>query len=135
MTQPHWLCRWEGAAFRRVTGVHEHRACPCDPSRAYPARVDSTSNEDRAERRYAEAEDAFLAAIRADRDRIALSVLADKVAAEAKAWNAAAYREYHVSQDARRSALDHLTERTELLANLWSDIAGAFHGQASNRDG
>lgn len=98
-------------------------------------RVGSTDYEKNAGRRYVVAEEAFLAAVRADRGRSALTALADEVAAEAKAWNAAAYQYYLNSKSARRSVLDQLAERAEVLANLWSDIAGAFHGQVPAHGG
>ena len=97
--------------------------------------MDSARDEQSAERRYERAEETFLAALRADRDRATLTALADEVAVEAKAWNAAAYRQYHASQNTCRNALDSLTERTEVLEQIWFDIAGAFHGRPALHDG
>jgi hypothetical protein len=97
--------------------------------------VQSAKDEKDAARHYEEAEEAFLAAIRTGDGRAALTALADDVAAQAKAWNAAAYAVYHASEGEQRSALDHVTERTEVLQQLWLDIAGAFHGRPALRDG
>jgi len=92
--------------------------------------------EEEGSRRYEAAEEAFLAAIRAEESaREVMTTLADQVATTAKAWNASAYAEYHAAQGDRRDELDCLTEKTELLEYLWYDIAGAFHGRAAVRDG
>ena len=97
--------------------------------------MQSAKDERDAARRYEKAEEAFLAAIRTGDGRAALTALADDVAAQAEAWNATAYAAYHASEREQRAALDQVTERTELLQQLWLDIAGAFHGRPALRDG
>jgi hypothetical protein len=97
--------------------------------------VDQRTDEEAAARQYEDAEEAFLAAVRTLRDRADLTALADSVAVQAKAWNAAAYLAYHASSGDEKKALDHITERTEVLENLWFDIAGAFHGREALHDG
>ena len=85
---------------------------------------------------YEAAEEAFLKAIRNERDRATLTDMADAVAVKATAWNSAEYAALHAAMtDAERAERDCSTERTELLTNLWSDIARAFHGEPSLRDG
>jgi hypothetical protein len=97
--------------------------------------VDQTTDEEAAAGHYEDAERAFLAAIRTDLDRAVLTALADSLAAEAKAWNAAAYTAYHASSADEREALDQVTERTEVLEKLWFDIVEAFHGRETLHDG
>jgi Lon protease-like protein len=97
--------------------------------------VDQTTDEEAAARRYEVAEEAFLAAIRTGRDRAVLTALCDSLAAQSKAWNAAAYMAYHASSGDEKEALDRITERTEVLENLWFDIAKAFHGREALHDG
>ena len=117
-------------------GVAADRSLVRVSGRAHILRnVQSAKDEKDAARRYEEAEEAFLAAIRTGDGRGALIALADDVAAQAEAWNAAADAAYHASESEQRSALDQLTERTEVLQQLWLDIAGAFHGRAALRDG
>jgi hypothetical protein len=88
------LCRCPRSLVRVSGGAHILR------------NVQSAKEEKDAARHYEEAEEAFLAAIRTGDGRAALTALADDVAAQAKAWNAAAYAAYHVSDGEQRSALD-----------------------------
>lgn len=97
--------------------------------------VDPTTDQEAAAKRYEDAEAAFLEGVRTGRDRATLAALADAVAALAKAWNAVAYASYHASSGDERDSLNHVTERTEVLDNLWFDIAGAFHGRGALHDG
>jgi hypothetical protein len=80
-----------------------------------------------AEAAYEAAEAAYLTALRSDAARADLTSLANSLAAAAEAWNAAAYAEYHRSTVDRRDDND-LTERTEVLSELWADIAAAYRG-------
>lgn len=96
--------------------------------------VDRSGEEEAAH--YEAAEEAFLTAIRDERHRATLTDLADAVAVKATAWNRAEYAALHAATtDVERAGRDHSTERTELLTHLWSDIARAFHGEPSHRDG
>ena len=97
--------------------------------------VKSAKGEKDAARRYEQAEEAFLAAIRTGAGRAVLTALADDVAAQAEAWNATPYAAYHASEGEQRAALDQVTEGTEVLQQLWLDIAGAFHGRPALRNG
>jgi hypothetical protein len=95
----------------------------------YVAQVDP----DLAEQNYASAEEAFLAGVRKGLDAPSLGTLASDVAEAASAWNASAYERLH--DDSEAVALDRLTERTEVLTGLWTDIARAFRGLPTLRDG
>ncbi|MGF9754538.1 hypothetical protein AAII07_05005 [Microvirga sp. 0TCS3.31] len=97
--------------------------------------MDSTTRADASAARYEAAEEAFLSGIRTESDRAHLTRLADEVASAAEAWNSDAYAAYHASSGDERVRLDHLTEQTELLHNLWVDIARAHHGLPAYRDG
>jgi hypothetical protein len=55
-----------------------------------------------------------------------LAVAAASVAEAARHWNVASYRQFHQSEGEARQALDLLTERTEVLEELWADLAAAF---------
>jgi hypothetical protein len=46
-----------------------------------------------------------------------------------------AYTQYHQSTGAERENLDWLTERTELLSELWADIAEAYPEKARSLTG
>lgn len=59
-----------------------------DRTRRIQRDVEPIRGDEDAACRYEDAEEAFLAAIRADHDRAALTALADNVATRAKAWNA-----------------------------------------------
>lgn len=60
--------------------------------------------------------------------RAALAEAAQAVAANATAYNTEAYRRLHASRGDERRQLDLLTERTEVLSELWTDIAAAYLG-------
>ena len=45
------------------------------------------------------------------------------MAAKGEQFNAGAFRAWHAGQD-----FDALTERTEVLSELWADIAKAYQG-------
>jgi hypothetical protein len=46
----------------------------------------------------------------------------------ASQFNAEAFRSLHAGAEGTWTALDHLTERTEVLAELWLDLATAYEG-------
>jgi len=75
---------------------------------------------------YERAEAEFLSAVRQEADRNRLAGTAREVATAASAFNAEAYRRLHVGDEDAWMPLDQLTERTEVLAELWSDLAGAY---------
>ena len=75
---------------------------------------------------YELAEAAFLEIVRADAQRRAIGVAARRVAIAASAFNAAAHRKLHAGDEDVWMPLDLLTERTELLTELWEDIASAY---------
>lgn len=77
---------------------------------------------------YERAEAGFLSALRADGSRLALGQAAREVATTASAFNAEAYRRLHAAEGDAWMPLDHLTERTEVLAELWIDLASAYGG-------
>lgn len=74
---------------------------------------------------YDEVEAAYIDAIRRRSDRDDLTAAARAVASAAAAFNSAAYRALHQGSGAWMP-LDQLTERTEVLAELWADIAAAY---------
>lgn len=76
---------------------------------------------------YELAESAFTEAVRADADRPSLAVAARAVAEAASRFNAEAYKSFRSGEEAWMP-LDHLTERTEVLAELWLDLATAYEG-------
>ncbi|WP_109506283.1 hypothetical protein [Nocardioides speluncae] len=86
---------------------------------------DAASEFVRADAAYESAEAAVLDALRASRPMAQLVDLVSEVARASEAWNAAAYRAYHQSSGDQRLALDQLTERTEVVSELWRDIAEA----------
>jgi formylglycine-generating enzyme required for sulfatase activity len=75
---------------------------------------------------YEDAEAAFLAAVRRKSTWVELAAAARAAATAAEIYNHEAYREFHVSRGSKRENLDSLTERTEVLSELWVDIADAF---------
>ena len=81
---------------------------------------------DALDARYEPAEAQYLAAIRQDRPRAETAALAEAVAEAAAAHNAAAYARLHAVAGDERQQLDLLTERTEVLAELWADVAAAY---------
>jgi hypothetical protein len=81
---------------------------------------------DLLEQQYEDAESAFLAAVRGQSARGELAAAALAVARAAGLWNAEAYRVFYMSTGSPRENLDALTERTEVLSELWVDMAEAF---------
>ena len=77
---------------------------------------------------YERAEAAYLDGLRSRHGHEVLAGLATAVAHAAVAWNEAAYRAFHESADDRRADLDALSERTEVLSELWVDVAKAYAG-------
>lgn len=75
---------------------------------------------------YDEVEAQFIAAVRESRSREDLASAARAVAAAADAFNTEAYRKLHAKEEDAWDSLDRLTERTEVLQELWRDIADAF---------
>ena len=75
--------------------------------------------------RYDQAEAAFLAAVRGHSDRASLASAARSVASAAESFNSEAWRKYHASEEDAWMPLEALTERTEVLVELWSDLAAA----------
>jgi hypothetical protein len=83
-------------------------------------------NLESLEQHYEKAEAAFLAAVRGMSARAELATAARAVAHAADAWKTEAYRVFHMSKGTKRENFDWLTERTEVLSELWADIAAAF---------
>ncbi len=77
---------------------------------------------------YEKAESAFLSAVRAGLDRGATASAAREVASAAVAFNTEAYRKLFAKEGDAWAPLDQLTERTEVLSELWSDVASAYEG-------
>jgi hypothetical protein len=75
---------------------------------------------------YDRAEAGFLSAVRADGNRGSLALAARQVATAASALNSEAYRKLHASEEDAWMPLDQLTERTEVIAELWVDLAAAY---------
>jgi hypothetical protein len=75
---------------------------------------------------YEEAEATFLNAVREVADRARLATAARAVAVAAANFNREAYRRFHTCVDDAWMPLDHLTERTEVLKELWRDMASAY---------
>jgi hypothetical protein len=75
---------------------------------------------------YEHAEADFLSAVRQHADRNRLASTARQVASVASAFNAKAYRKLHTQEEDAWMPLGQLTERTEVLAELWSDLAAAY---------
>ena len=70
--------------------------------------------------------------IRVGAGRAALLASARAVSAAADAFNAEAYRKYHAREEDAWMSLDLLTERTEVLQELWQDMAFAYAGLLPN---
>ena len=79
-----------------------------------------------ADEAYEAAEAAFLGLVRTSADRAVLRLASAAVAEAARAWNSVAYESLHATSGPEREALDLLTERTEVLAELWTDLASAY---------
>lgn len=75
---------------------------------------------------YEQAEADFLAAVRGGAERPRLALAARSVADAAASFNAEAYRQLHAGVETMWMPLDNLTERTEVLKELWSDLAAAY---------
>jgi hypothetical protein len=86
------------------------------------------SDLERLSDEYELAESAFMDAVRAEADRGSLAAAARAVANAASQFNAEAYKSLHSGVEDAWMPLDHLTERTEILAKLWLDLATAYEG-------
>jgi hypothetical protein len=75
---------------------------------------------------YERAESAFMDAVRAGLDRDRLAAAAREVATAAAQLNSASYKALQTGVQGEWMPLDQLTERTEVLAELWLDLATAF---------
>ena len=75
---------------------------------------------------YERAEADFLTTLRTRADRVTLAATVRETATAAAAFNAEAYRRLHACEGDAWMPLDQLTERTEVLAELWVDIAVAY---------
>ena len=75
---------------------------------------------------YELAESAFLDAVRTGTSRTDLAHAARAVADAASRFNAEAYKSLHAGVQDAWMSLDLLTERTEVLAELWLDLATAY---------
>lgn len=84
------------------------------------------SDLDELDAAYEQAEAAYLNALRGAAERPVLAALAADVARAAEAWNVEAYRAFHAAVEQPRENLDRLTERTEVLSELWADTAAAY---------
>ena len=81
---------------------------------------------ERLSEEYERAESAFIDTVGADAGRGALATAARAVADAASRFNAEAYRSLHSGVEGTWMPLDHLTERTEVLTELWHDLATAY---------
>lgn len=86
------------------------------------------SDLERSSDEYELAEAAFMDVVRGDTGRRSLATAARAVANAASQFNAEAYRSLHAGVENAWMPLDHLTERTEVLAELWLDLATAYEG-------
>lgn len=87
---------------------------------------DVKSDLERLSDEYEGAESAFLDAVRAEAGRSDLAAAAREVAGAAAKSNAAAYEALHIGVENAWMPLDQLTERTEVLEELWLDLANAY---------
>ena len=92
---------------------------PCDH---HPVKSDLEQLSDE----YEVAESAFLDAVRAEASRGDLALAAHAAANAAAQFNAEAYKSLHSGVEDAWMPLDALTERTEVLAELWLDLATAY---------
>ena len=74
---------------------------------------------------YEVAEVEYLSALRQAADRTVMTSLAAKLSSPASEWNSAAYAAFFAFPS---EALNDLTERTDVLAELWADVAAAYAG-------
>ncbi|MDO9494553.1 MAG: hypothetical protein Q7J48_02520 [Nocardioides sp.] len=72
------------------------------------------------------AERAFLDAVRTSAARDRLATAARVVADVAERYNALAYDRLHAGDETYWMPLDDLTARTEVLAELWRDLASGY---------
>ncbi|MFD7153668.1 hypothetical protein ACFV9C_03665 [Kribbella sp. NPDC059898] len=86
------------------------------------------SDLERLSEEYAQAEGTFMAAVRGQLSRAEVAVAARRASEVAARFNAEAYRKFHAGEEDAWMPLDQLTERTEVLAELWADLATAFSG-------
>lgn len=86
------------------------------------------SDLERLSDEYESAESAFMEGVRTGTERVALAGAARAVADAASRFNAEAYRSLHSGVEDAWMSLDQLTERTEVLAELWLDLATAYEG-------
>jgi hypothetical protein len=75
---------------------------------------------------YEAAEAQALKLVRDRADRLAVAAAMRRVATAAADFNSEAYRKFHASEEDAWMPLDHLSERTEVLAELWVDLARAY---------
>ena len=85
-----------------------------------------TDDLERFDSEYEQAEAAFMDAVRRDAPRTELAATASALAAASASWNSEAHRRLFAAEVRSREELDRLTERTELLSELWADLAEAF---------
>jgi hypothetical protein len=83
------------------------------------------SDLERLSDEYERAESVFMDVVRTEAERGSLAAAARAVATAASQFNAEAYKSLHSGAEAWMP-LDHLTERTEVLADLWLDLATAY---------
>jgi hypothetical protein len=100
---------------------HESAFRSCDDHRV-------KSDLERLSEEYERAESAFIDAVRAESERGTCAAAARAVADAASQFNAGAYKSLHSGVAGTWMPLDHLTERTEVLAELWLDLAMAYEG-------
>jgi hypothetical protein len=93
-----------------------------DPCDHHPVKSDLERLSDE----YEQAESAFIDAVRAEEGRGSLAAAARSVADAASRFNAEAYKSLRSGVRDAWMPLDHLTERTEVLAELWLDLATAY---------
>lgn len=84
------------------------------------------SDLERLSNEYDLAESVFMDSVRDAVGRDNLAEAAGAVAQAAARFNAEAYRRFHTGVDDAWMPLDWLTERTEVLAELWADLAAAY---------
>ena len=77
---------------------------------------------------YERAESAFLHAVRTDAERASLAEAARTTAKAASQFNDEAFKSFHSGVEDAWMPLGQLTERTEVLAELWLDLAAAYEG-------
>ena len=85
-----------------------------------------TDDLERLDSEYEQAEAAFVDAVRRDAPRTELAATARAIAAASASWNSEAHRRLFAAVVGSREELDRLTERTEVLSELWADLAEAF---------